>query len=131
MADIQLLPVDSEQMAEPTEPITEPATTPIETPVPVARGRGIPPGARNKPKAPAEAPVVDAPAPKAKKRSAPEPVPEETEEEPPRPRKRTEPPPAAPTPMTPLELSHQLRLIATEQRDQKREYYAKMLAHLL
>ena len=127
------MPVDSEQMAEPTEPTAEPATTPIEAPVPVARGRGRPPGARNKPKAPAETPVVEAPVPKAKKRAAPAPIPEDTEEEPPRPRKRTVafPEPQAPTPMTPLELSHQLRLIATGQRDQKREYYAKRLAHLL
>ena len=123
MAEIQLM--SPSEVAVDAEPVAEPVADAItETVVvPVQRGRGRPPGAKNKPKVAIEAPVVEAPVVEAppltkthKRKVADIRYPEVLAPE---------------LPMTPLELSRQLRLIAEGQRDQKREYYSKMLAHLL
>ena len=116
MAEIQL--VSPSEVAADADPVAESVADAITETVPLQRGRGRPPGAKNKPKVTiqaSEAHVVEAP-PLTKTHK----------------RKVADINDLAPElPMTPLERSRQLRLIAVGQRDQKREYYSKMLAHLL
>ena len=112
MAEIQL--VSPSEVAADADPVAESVADAITETVPLQRGRGRPPGAKNKPKVTieaSEAPVVLTKTHKRKVEDIKVLAPE--------------------LPMTPLELSRQLRLIAIGQRDQKREYYSKMLAHLL
>ena len=146
---IDLIPTDNEETlvgetvspeAPPEEPaVVEPTEVAVETP-PVKRGRGRPPGSRNKPKEapPAEAPVEHRPraprAPIATPPVEPPPPPKPVERRPRAPRKREyvapESPPESP-PETPrayrARVQREYREIRVSQHAERRDHFSSLL----
>ena len=109
MSEIQLVDVDGGTPDTPPEIREEEEEVPVEVAPPIKRGRGRPPGAKNKKKpAPKESapptdpePPTPAPQRKPKKRVVVEAASDESADEPPPPRKkRSEPPPPPDSPRT-------------------------------
>ena len=103
----------------------------VDEALPKKRGRGRPPGAKNKEKVVKEAkapkveeslPVVEEalPTPRGTSSSSSSVTYEQTRES-----------LLPPKPMTPLELSRHLRELSSARQQEKRSYYGKMLAHLM
>jgi len=135
---IDLIPADVEppagETASPDEPIAEPASQ-VETPV--KRGRGRPPGSRNKPKEPTEAPVES---PRARPTPVEEPPPPKPVERRPRaprkPREYVEPesPPETPreTPRSyRARVQREYREIRVSQHAERRDHYSSMLERFM
>jgi hypothetical protein len=141
--DIDLVPVSESAKSEPEEKAPEPLPEEEKAPevlpekekapdaLPQKRGRGRPPGAKNKAKPKAKPQQeIDEPSlveealplatPRGNRSSSSSVTYEQAREQ-----------LLPPKPMTPLELSRHLRELTVARQQEKRSYYGKMLAHLM
>ena len=136
--DIDLVPVSDVPEAKAPEPLPndlqekdlkeKDLKEKVNEALPMKRGRGRPPGAKNfkTPKVTEQEPVVEASLPLATPRGNPSSSSSSSVTY-----EQTRESLLPPKPMTPLELSRHLRELSSARQQEKRFYYGKMLAHLM